>query len=193
MTTAPGFVLGVDLDGVVADFYGGMRPVAAEWVGKPVDALPAEVSYGLDEWGIGAARYPQLHRFAVVHRDLFARLDPLPGAPAALRRLSDAGIRIRIITHRLFLEHIHEQTVNQTVRWLDHHGIPYWDLCFMKDKSAVGADLYVDDAPANISAFLAQGAAVIAFTNSTNRHIAAPLRAGAWAEVEAMVLARRTM
>jgi len=27
------FVLGVDLDGVVADFIGGLRPIAAEWLG----------------------------------------------------------------------------------------------------------------------------------------------------------------
>ena len=26
------FVLGVDLDGVCADFIGGLRPIAAEWL-----------------------------------------------------------------------------------------------------------------------------------------------------------------
>ena len=34
--------------------------------------------------------------------------------------------------------------------WLDNHGIPYWDLCFMRDKGDVGADLYVEDSPENI-------------------------------------------
>jgi hypothetical protein len=29
------FVLGVDLDGVVGDFYGYMRNIAAEWLGVP--------------------------------------------------------------------------------------------------------------------------------------------------------------
>ena len=41
------FVLGVDLDGVVADFYAGLRPIAAEWLGVAADTLPLEVSYGL--------------------------------------------------------------------------------------------------------------------------------------------------
>ena len=31
--TERSFVFGVDLDGVVADFYGGLRPIAAEWLG----------------------------------------------------------------------------------------------------------------------------------------------------------------
>jgi hypothetical protein len=34
------FVLGVDLDGVVADFYGGLRLVASEWLETPLDSVP---------------------------------------------------------------------------------------------------------------------------------------------------------
>ncbi|GDY14756.1 putative 5'(3')-deoxyribonucleotidase [Planctomycetota bacterium] len=186
----PAFVFGVDLDGVVADFYGGMRPVAAEWTGRPLADLPLDVSFGLDEWGIGRNRYPDLHRFAVVQRDLFRRLEPIPGAPQALRRLSESGVRIRIITHRLFLEHIHEKTITQTVAWLDHHGVPYWDLCFMKDKAAVGADLYIDDSPDNLKALVEDGQAVVAFTNSTNRTLDLPLRSGDWLQVETIVRER---
>ena len=33
LMTDRSFVFGVDLDGVVADFYGGLRPIAAEWLG----------------------------------------------------------------------------------------------------------------------------------------------------------------
>ena len=56
------FVLGVDLDGTVADFYGGLRPIAAEWLGKQVETLPREVSYGLPEAGDGAHRNAPPHR-----------------------------------------------------------------------------------------------------------------------------------
>ena len=61
------FVFGVDLDGVVADFYGGLRPIAAEWLGVNVDTLPQRVSWGLVEWGVAEAPggYERLHRFAV--------------------------------------------------------------------------------------------------------------------------------
>ena len=42
---------GVDLDGVVEDFYRAMRPIAAEWFGRDVNDLPKKVTYGLPEWG----------------------------------------------------------------------------------------------------------------------------------------------
>ncbi len=45
-------VIGVDLDGVCADFYGRMREIASEWLECSIDELPGEVSYGLTEWGI---------------------------------------------------------------------------------------------------------------------------------------------
>src|SRR2546428_9325045 len=119
------FVFGVDLDGTCADFYGGLRPIAAEWLGVPVESLPEQVSWGLPEWGIDKAPggYNALHRFAVTQRDLFRVLRPMPGAPVALRKLSDEGVRIRIITHRLFIENIHQVSVRQTIEWLDHHDI----------------------------------------------------------------------
>ena len=139
---APGrFVLGLDLDGTCADFYGRMREIAAEWTGRPVAALTADPDWGLTSWGLLEGEYERLHRFAVTQRDLFVSMRPIVGAPQALRRLGTEGIHIRIITHRLFIRHFHETAVAQTVRWLDNHGIPYWDLCFMRRKGDVGADL----------------------------------------------------
>jgi 5'(3')-deoxyribonucleotidase len=183
------FVLGVDLDGTCADFYGGLRPIAAEWLGVGVDTLPVEVSWDFPEWGIDKAPggYEDLHRFAVTQRDLFRNLQPMPGAPMALRRLSKAGVRIRVITHRLFIKYFHQAAVRQTVEWLDSHDIPYWDLCFMGDKGAVGADLYVEDAPGHVERLRRDGLPVIVFTNSTNRGLPGP-RADSWDEVYAMVM-----
>ncbi len=157
--TERAFVFGVDLDGVVADFYGGLRPIAAEWLGVALDSLPERVSWGLVEWGVDQAPggYDALHKFAVMQRELFLKLPPMPGAPQALRRLSKAGVRIRIITHRLFIKYFHQIAVSQTIQWLDRHDIPYWDLCFMQQKTAVGADLYIEDSPANIERLRAEG------------------------------------
>src|SRR5205823_2847228 len=138
------FVLGVDLDGVCADFYGALRPVAAEWLGVPLDSLTEEVSYGLPEWHLKpAGGYEELHRFAVTQRELFRKVEPIKDAAPVLRRLSARKVYIRLITHRLFIKHFHKEAISQTIEWLDHHGIPYWDLCVMGDKAAVGADLYI--------------------------------------------------
>ena len=185
----PRFVLGVDLDGVCADFYGGLRPIAAEWLGVPLDALPERVSHGLSEWGIDSAPggYEALHRFAVTQRNLFRELKPIARAPVALRSLSNHDVRIRIITNRLFIKHFHKEAVQQTIEWLDHYDIPYWDLCFMRDKAAVGADLYLEDAPENIEQLRADGHPTIVFSNSTNLHLDGP-RAESWEEVERQVL-----
>jgi 5'(3')-deoxyribonucleotidase len=183
-----GFILGVDLDGVVGDFYGTMRSIASEWLNKPEESLTTEVKYGLEEWGIGEyGGYERLHRFAVTQRNLFRDMPPIQDAPGTLRKLSAHGIRIRIITHRLFLKYSHKTSITQTVEWLDNYDIPYWDICFMNDKVAVGAHVYIDDTPKNIIQLREQGNKTIVFTNSTNRDLPGP-RANSWVEAEKIIL-----
>ena len=185
-----GLILGVDLDGVCADFYGRMREIAAEWFERPLSELTETPSYGLEEWGVeDRAQYDSLHRFAVTQRGLFKTCATIPGARLYLRKLSDEGVRIRIITHRLFIHFFHRDAVSQTIDWLDDHGIPYWDLCFMKDKEQVGADIYVDDSPDNIIKLRQMGLYTICFTNSTNSDLGPPF-AGSWEQVYRLVHAR---
>jgi 5'(3')-deoxyribonucleotidase len=185
------FILGVDLDGVVGDFYGAMREICAEWLGRDVAELTPQVSFGLEEWEIGEfGGYDRLHRFAVTQKDIYRTMRPIHEAPAVLRKLSAQGIRIRIITHRLFLKYSHKTSITQTVEWLDKHDVPYWDLCFMNDKGAVGANLYIDDAPQNVTALRKMGARTIVFSNSTNHDVAGP-RADTWQDVFRMVLDAR--
>lgn len=182
-----GMILGVDLDGVCADFYGRMREIAAEWFERPVEDLSKDVSFGLTEWGVAdEEQYASLHRFAVTQRELFTTTPMIPGARKHLRLLSDEGARIRIITHRLFLHYFHKVAVTQTIDWLDRSGIPYWDLCFMKQKEQVGADVYVDDSAANVVRLRTRGLYTICFANSTNREVADP-RAKSWTEVYRLV------
>lgn len=183
-------VIGVDLDGVCADFYERMREVAAEWFEVDVSTLTPDVSYGLPEWGVkSAAQYESLHRFAVTQRDLFSTVKMIPGARRVLRKLSDDGYRIRIITHRLFIQYFHGLAVRQTIEWLDKHGIPYWDLCFMKEKDQVGADIYVEDSPKNLEALRKAGHFAICFANSTNKAVGTP-RADTWDQVYDLVRER---
>ena len=181
------FVLGVDLDGVVADFCRGLKPIAAEWLGVEESQLTDAVTYGLAEWNLDSmGGYEPLHRFAVTQRHLFEKLQPVPGAPAALRRLSESRVRIRIITHRLFANFFHQQAASQTIAWLEKYGIPYSDLCLVEDKTVVGAHLYIEDSPNNIERLRELKQDVVIFTNSTNRHMAG-LRADAWEQVEKIV------
>lgn len=189
MTEPSKFVFGVDLDGVCANFYEDIRPLAAEWLNKNERRLTKDVSYELNEWGFrNKEDYEDFHRWAVTQRDLFKVMTPIKGCPQALRRLSKSTVRIRIITHRLFIRYFHLPAINQTVHWLDRHGIPYWDLCFMGEKDRVGAHVYIEDAPSNIHRLLDEGLKVIIFANSTNREFEGnPNRVKTWPEAETLV------
>lgn len=57
----------------------------------------------------------------------------------------------------------------------------------MRDKAAVGADLYIEDAPENIEQLRTDGHPTIVFSNSTNLHLDGP-RAASWKDVESLVL-----
>jgi 5'(3')-deoxyribonucleotidase len=183
------FIFGVDLDGVVVDFYGALKPITAEWMAKSPDELTDDFRYGLAAWGLLDKKdgydlsYPALHRYAVNQHEIFKNAAPIPGASYHLRRLSRLGVHIRIITHRLFVGGLHGKVVAQTAAWLEKHDVPYQDLCMVADKTSINADLYIDDSPVNIDAFQKSNRRCIVFENPTNKDINAPLRAKTWAEV----------
>lgn len=183
------FVVGLDLDGVCADFYGHMKEICAEWTNTPISELTDNVKYGLAEWNMTKKTYEQMHRFAVTQREFFRKLPPMPGAAQAIRRLSNEGARIRIITHRLFIANFHQMAVTQTVEWLDYYAFAYSDLCFMKDKNLVEADIYVEDNPDNILELERSQKKVVAYTNSTNAHLMLTdaIRVNTWNDVETAI------
>src|SRR5690606_21996408 len=104
----------------------------------------------------------------------------------SLWRLSDAGVWLRVITHRLVTNWGHATIVSDTVEWLDLRRIPYRDLCFLGRKPQVQCDAYVEDAPHNIQALRADGNTVIVFDQPYNRDLRG-LRATTWDEVGQIV------
>ena len=186
---AGGFILGVDLDGVCADYTGALREVVAADRGVDPASLPLERSWDFGEWGLSAADFERLHRAAVLEHRIFRTMPAIEGVAEVLWRLSDAGVWIRIITHRLYVNWGHATAVADTVDWLDGAGVPYRDLCFLGAKPQVEADCYVEDAPHNVVALRATGAHVIVFDQPYNRDVDGP-RAAHWHEVENLVGAR---
>lgn len=181
------FVFGVDLDGVCADYTSAFRSFCAERLGVTEDALPLERSWDFREWGLDAEQFEDLHRGAVNEGRIMALMEPIAGAAESLWRLSDAGVWIRIVTHRLYVNWGHHAAAGDTVEWLDTNRIPYRDLCFLGDKADVGAHVYVDDGPHNIENLRDAGRQAIVFDQPYNRHLEGP-RAFNWTEVEEMVL-----
>ena len=180
------FVLGVDLDGVCGDYTLAFRAFAAEELGVNEDSLPLERSWDFQEWGLGPGDYERIHRTAVLDRRILRSLPIIDGAAESLWRLSDAGVWIRIITHRLYVNWSHATAVTDTVAWLDEARIPYRDLCVLRAKPEVEADAYVDDGPHNVIALRELGNDVIVFEQPYNRHLDG-LRAHSWREVEEIV------
>lgn len=185
MNSAP-FVFGVDLDGVCADYTQGFRAFCAERLGRSLESLPLERSWDFREWGFDDAQFEELHHAAITEGRLLAGLEPISGAAEALWRLSDAGVWIRIVTHRLYVNWGHSAAAGDTVEWLDRARIPYRDLCFLGAKNDVGADAYIDDGPHNVIGLRDAGRTVIIFDQPYNRDLDG-LRAHTWDEVEAIV------
>ncbi len=157
-------------------------------LGRPEHELPLERSWDFREWGLADGDYERIHVRAVIDKRILRSLPVIDGAADALWRMSDAGIWIRIITHRLYVNWSHAVAITDTVDWLDSARIPYRDLCFLGAKPEVEADAYIDDAPHNIEALRAQGNDVIVFDQPYNRDLPGP-RARSWAEVEEIVYA----
>lgn len=192
--SASEFVLGVDLDGVVADYENGFRAFVAARKNIDPNLIPPATDWSLTKsgWPIAdEAEFLKLHREAVADGRMFANLNPITGASEALWALSDAGIRIRIVTHRLVVNFSHAPAVMDTVTFLDTWNIPYRDICFVRDKAVVGTDLLIDDAPHNIIALRqARGEdAAMIFDQPYNRNLPG-LRALNWGDVVAEVSKR---
>lgn len=184
-------MLGVDLDGVCAEHTLGFRRIVAKRLQVPEDSLPLERGWNFDEWGFGPGDFEDHHHFAVTEGRMFRDLEVIDGAAEALWRLSNAGVWIRIITHRLYVNWGHQIAASDTVEWLDNAKIPYRDLCFLGAKPEVEANLYIDDAPHIVEALRLAGNEVIVFDQHYNRHLEG-LRATSWNEAEEIVMQRFT-
>src|SRR4051794_3824343 len=182
----PWFILGVDLDGVCGDHTEAFRRVVSAEHGIDPATLADQTTWNFHEWGLDDDQFLELHRRGVLEHRMFREMPVIDGCADALWRLSDAGVWIRLITHRLYANWGHAVAVGDTVAWLDAASIPYRDLCFLGQKPQVEADAYIDDAPHNIEALRAEGNEVIVFDQPYNRSVSGR-RARTWDDAERLV------
>jgi 5'(3')-deoxyribonucleotidase len=137
--------LGIDLDGVVADFNAG-------WIGRYNDEFAAEVPHDAVQVWDGMhdlTHFTDMRAFwdwAKGHGQgsVFRHLELYAGAEAALRQLDDNGHEIVIITSKP------DWAVHDTFAWLADHRIPTREVHVTWRKAAVPCDVYLDDAPHNL-------------------------------------------
>lgn len=130
--------LGIDLDGVVADFDNGwMARYQQEFGTDP--RTPEVVWDGLHlntHFGDMEAFWDWIHQ-----REVFRNLDPIPGAVEALHKLAADGHDIVILTAKA------DRSIPQTLHWLADVQLPTREIHFIYDKHRVACDVYLDDSP----------------------------------------------
>ena len=140
--------VGVDLDGVVADFTGGWVSLynAAFGAGLHPDQVttwdaPAELT--------SFATMTEFWRWARTAggdgRSLFASLAPYPGAVDGLHRLISAA-HVAIITTKP------SWAIPDTLGWLAALELPLREVHITADKASVPCDVYVEDSPRQLAA-----------------------------------------
>lgn len=136
--------LGIDLDGVVADFNEGwIRLYNRDFDADiPIDAVK--------EWnGIPKATHfgsmRDFWRWAadIDGHSLFRHLNPYPGAVEALWTLATWHEVVILTTKPHF-------AIHDTYAWISEHQLPTREVHILDHKYSVACDVYLDDAPHNV-------------------------------------------
>ena len=135
--------LGIDLDGVVADFNAGWMRLYNQDFGA---ALTPDL---VDDWDV----IPSLTRFESMgdfwrwargteaRPSIFRSLPTFPDAVPTLERLAAAGHSIVILTTKP------PWAVDDTREWIAEQRLPTTEIHILEEKWLVDADVYLDDGP----------------------------------------------
>lgn len=136
--------LGIDLDGVVANFTQGWMDFYNREFGT---SLVFEDS---QHWGdlVDLTHFEDIDEFWQWSSDLdghsiFWHLEPFPGAVEATRSLVDDGHQIVIVTTKPRF------AIDDTHYWVERHRIPAAEMHILEgnDKWTIECDVYLDDGP----------------------------------------------
>ena len=175
--------LGIDLDGVVADFNSG-------WIRRYNQEFGADVAFdSVVAWdGIPAlTHFRHMGDFWEWAKDhdghtLFRHLETYDGALDTLRRLSRAHQIVVITTKPGW-------AVHDTFAWISDRRFPTREVHITRQKWSVTCDVYLDDAPHVLDDLLAARpeATVCRFVRPWNASVDGAVDVASWDEFEALV------
>lgn len=174
---------------MIGKYNSSLGDLVAADTGVLADNLPEVRTWDFQEWPIrDREHFLELHRKGVFDAHMFSNMEVIENAKEVLQRLSDKGIHITIVTHRLCLPGYgqNKKVISDTVHWLDENEIPYQDICFVSDKKRVDASFYLDDAVHNVESLRGAGIDAVIFDQPYNQDCVAP-RAHSWLDFEQMV------
>lgn len=160
-------VIGVDLDGVVADFTQAFGDYVRNY-GDPEDRnrhFPPPSCWHFGNWNLKGDFEDYYERF--IHSGGYKRVPVIQGAVASLQAIRELGWKIHIITNRGTSEGAtarNHKAIKNTLTWLAANDIPHDTLSFVKDKTAILCDVILEDAPHHLEAFIAKNKAGVAVT-----------------------------
>ena len=176
--------LGIDLDGVVADFNAG-------WISRYNEHFGTELTpEHVDVWDAPTllthftdmSEFWRWARTSGEGASIFRILQPYRGAVEALDRLAASHHSVIVTTKPRF-------AVHDTFEWLAEHRIPTTEVHIVDDKTTVDCDVYLDDADHNLSALSAShpGATVCRYVRPWNAPHEGVVDVDGWSEFERIV------
>ena len=184
MFRRPPLRLGIDLDGVIADFNTG-------WIGLYNEEFGASLrTADVTAWGAPMLlthfdSMGQFWRWAARAADgvsIFRVLDPFPGALDAVQRLAVDHSIVIVTTKPRF-------AVGDTFAWLEEHALPTREVHIVDDKTSVDCDAYLEDADHNLEALRRRrpDSVVCRYVRPWNRAHAGVVDVDDWPDFEAVV------
>lgn len=177
--------LGIDLDGVVADFNAGWMELHNAEFGGHLTADLVTSWDGLHRLG----GFDDMDAFWSWARgndtrpSIFRHLDLLPDALDTLRSLAADGHRIVIVSTKP------DWAVHETLHWLADNAIPTREVHLTFTKHEVDCDVFLDDAPVVLPELVEHrpNALVCRFVRPWNVPVDGAVDVTSWSEFHALV------
>ena len=137
--------LGIDLDGVVANFTKGWMKFYNRDFGTDLEVEDSKTWHDL----VDLTHFANIGEFwdwssDLDGRSVFWHLETFPGAVDALTELDSQGHEIVIVTTKPHFAH------EDTHDWIEQNGLPATEVHITGQKWQVECDVYLDDGPYNL-------------------------------------------